>query len=357
MKTRILAGAQLAVGLMLAFDAPAQDHSQHQMPAPTTQNPQYQTPAAAAQNDLPHQQPKSQAKPTAGSKAKSAAEQPALPEPQVSQKVVNHAAMGHGVPEQQPAARADHAAMSHDMPRPADQPVTPIPVLTDADRAAAIPPPADHPAHDNTIQSFVLIDRLEWVDADEGRGMEWEGQAWIGTDHNKLWLRSEGERISGDTEDADLEMLYGLSIAPWWDVVAGVRHHFEPGGSQDLAVFGVMGVAPYKFELAASVYVGDSGYIGARLEAEYETLLTNRLILQPAIEVNIHGQDDESHGNGSGLGTVEVGLRLRYEFTRQLAPYVGLVHERTYGRTADFRRNEGQDINDTHVVAGLRIWF
>ena len=185
--------------------------------------------------------------------------------------------MGHGVPEQQPAASVDHAAMGHDMPRPADQPVTPIPVLTDADRAAAVPPPADHPAHDNTIQSFVLIDRLEWVDADEGRGMEWEGQAWIGTDYNKLWLRSEGERISGDTEDADLEVLYGRSIAPWWDVVAGVRHHFEPGGSQDLAVIGVMGVAPYKFEVAASLYVGDSGYTGARLEAEYEMLLTNRL--------------------------------------------------------------------------------
>ena len=338
MKMRILAVTPLVAGLMLAFEAAAQDHSQHQMPAPIAQDhPQHQAPAA--QNPKP------------GAEVKPAAEQPALAEQQGSQKVVNHA------PEQQPAASVDHAAMGHDMQRPADQPVAPIPVLTDADRAAAIPPPADHPAHDNTIQTFLLIDRLEWVDADEGHGMEWEGQAWIGTDYNKLWLRSEGERINGDTEDADLEVLYGRSIAPWWDVVAGVRHHFEPGGSQDLAVFGVMGVAPYKFELAASVYVGDSGYIGARLEAEYEILLTNRLILQPAIEVNIHGRDDESHGNGSGLGTVEAGLRLRYEFTRQLAPYVGIVDERAYGGTADFRRDEGQDINDTHFVAGLRIWF
>lgn len=366
MKTRILKLAPLAASMMLAFNAAAQDHSQHQMPAPATQDhSQHQMPAPAAQDHPQHPQPKPKARPKPKPEANPA---------QATSEAMDHAAMAHGTPEQKPAtsvdhaamghevpqqtpATMDHAAMGHDRPRPADQPITPIPALTDADRAAAAPPPNDHPAHDNTIQSFVLIDRLEWVDADEGRGMEWEGQAWIGTDYNKLWLRSEGERISDDTEDADLEVLYGRSIAPWWDVVAGVRHHFEPGGSQDLAVFGVMGVAPYKFELAASAYIGDSGYTGARLEAEYETLLTNRLILQPAIEVNIHGQDDESHGNGSGLGTVEAGLRLRYEFTRQFAPYVGIVYERAYGRTAAFRRDEGQDVNDTHLVAGLRIWF
>lgn len=350
MKTRILAGAQLAVGLMLAFDAPAQDHSQHQMPAPATQDhSQHQMPAPAVQDHSQHQQPKPKAKskPKTEPEAKQAA--PAAPE------AVDHAAMGHDVPQEAPDPM-DHF-MGHDMPRPANQPVTPIPVLTDADRAAAVPPPNDHPVHDDTLQSFVLIDRLEGFDADVGRGMEWEAQAWIGTDLDKLWLRSEGDRVSGNLEDADLEVLYGRSIARWWDVVAGLRHHFEPGDSQDMAVLGVMGVAPYKFEVEASLYVGDSGYTGARLELEYETLLTNRWILQPAIEVNIHGQDDRSHGNGSGLGTVEAGLRLRYEFTRQFAPYMGIVHERAYGRTADFRRYDGENINDTRIVVGVRTWF
>jgi copper resistance protein B len=136
-----------------------------------------------------------------------------------------------------------------------------------------------------------------------------------------------------------------------------VRHDFEPQGSQDFAAIGVMGLAPYKFEVAATAYVGSSGQTAARVEAEYETLLTNRLVLQPLVELNFYGKDDPGRGIGSGLSTVEAGLRLRYEFTRRFAPYIGVVRERTFGATADFRRADGQDIDDTRLVAGLRIWF
>ena len=250
--------------------------------------------------------------------------------------------------------------MGHEMPGMSmapTEPVTPIPVVTDADRAAAERPAAGHSVHDNSIQTYTLIDRLEVWDADHGTGMQWETQAWIGTDLNRLWLRSEGERIDGGTESADLEVLYGRSVAAWWDVVAGVRHDFKPGAAQDFLAVGVMGLAPYKFEVEATAYLGNSGQTAARLEVEYETLLTNRLILQPLVEVNLHGKDDPRRGIGSGLGTVEAGLRLRYEFTREFAPYIGIVRERAFGGTADFRRAEGEDIDDTRFVAGLRIWF
>jgi len=85
--------------------------------------------------------------------------------------------------------------------------------------------------------------------------------------------------------------------------------------------------------------------------------LTNRLILQPLVELNFYGQNDERRGLGSGLSTAEASLRLRYEVTRQFAPYIGVVHERAFGRTADFRRDEGEDTDDNRVVAGLRLWF
>jgi copper resistance protein B len=218
-------------------------------------------------------------------------------------------------------------------------------------------PAGGHTMGDNTRNTLVLIDRLEAFEVEGEHGLEWEAEAWTGTDLHKLWLRTEGERVGDDLEDADVELLYGRSVAPWWDVVAGVRHHFEPGQAQDMAVLGVMGVAPYKVEVEASVYVGESGYTGARIELEYEALLTNRLILQPSLEVNVHGQDDRAHGNGSGLGMVEGGVRLRYEITRRFAPYVGFVHQRAYGRTADFRREAGEDANDTRLVAGVRVWF
>ncbi len=233
----------------------------------------------------------------------------------------------------------------------------PIPELTAADRAAAVRPAGGHGVHDNSIQRFVLLDRLEGWNADQGTGLEWEAQAWIGTDLNRLWLRSEGERVDGTVESADVEVLYGRSVATWWDVVAGIRHDFKPGSSQDFAAFGVIGLVPYKFEVEATAYVGQGGQTAARLEAEYELLLTNRLILQPLVEINLYGKNDPRRGIGSGLSTVEAGLRLRYEFTRKLAPYFGVVRERAFGRTGDLRRLDGEDIDDTRIVAGLRLWF
>ena len=282
-----------------------------------------------------------------------------MPMPTTQAEPVDHAAMGHdmGTMSSEPAQPMDHSAMAG-MTMAPTEPITPIPTLTDADRAAAVPPPGGHTVHDNSIQRFVLVDRLEAWSADPGTGtgLQWEGQGWVGTDLNRLWLRSEGERV-GRIESADLEVLYGRSVATWWDVVAGVRHDFKPGAAQDFAAIGVIGLAPYKFEVEATAYVGQSGQTAARFEAEYETLLSNRLILQPVVEVNLFGHNDQRRGIGSGLSTVEAGLRLRYEFSRQFAPYIGVVRERAFGRTADFRRDDGEHIDDTHLVAGVRIWF
>lgn len=353
-----------------AMDHSGMDHSTMQMPMP-----------AAKAAPVPNKP--APRKPAANPAAKPAAaidhSTMQMPMPATQTTPVDHAAMGHdmpapaesgqpvsmdhsamGVPESGTAPSMqgmDHSAMPG-MSMAPTEPVTPIPVVTDADRAAAVPPSAGHAVHDNSIQSFVLVNRLEAWSADTGKGtgLQWEGQAWVGTDLNRLWLRSEGERV-GRIESADLEVLYGRSIAPWWDVVAGVRRDYRQGASENYAAIGVIGLAPYKFEVAATAYVGQAGHTAARFEVEYETLLTNRLILQPLLEVNVFGQNDERRGIGSGLSTVEASLRLRYEFTRKFAPYIGVVRERAFGRTADFRRDDGEHIDDTHLVAGVRIWF
>ena len=286
-----------------------------------------------------------------------------MPAPGGNAAPTDHAAMGHDMPKQGPGIDStmqsmDHATMEHGPKSAAPtEPLTPMPVVTDADRAAAVPPPSDHPVHDNTIQSFFLLDRLEAWNADNGTGLGWEAASWIGTDLNRIWLRSEGERVDGTTESADLEVLYGRSVSRWWDVVAGVRHDFGEGPSQTFAAIGIQGLAPQKFDVEATAYIGQSGQTAARLEVEYDTLLTNRLVLQWLAEAELYGQDDERRGIGAGLSTVEAGLRLRYEFTREVAPYVGVVWERAYGGTASFRRDHGEDIDDTRIVAGLRIWL
>ena len=250
----------------------------------------------------------------------------------------------------------DQSAMTHDSP-PDSAPRTPIPVLTDADREAAFPPLHGHAAHDRDWHSYWLVDRLEARDAQHGTGAAWDATAWIGGDTRRLWLRSEGERVDGTLEHADLEVLAGRSVSRWWDVVAGVRHDFGQGPSQTFAAIGVTGKAPYKFDVDATAYAGTGGQTAARVEAEYDTLLTNRLILQWRAEAEWFGKDDASRGIGSGLGTVEAGLRLRYEVTRRFAPYLGVEHQRSFGDTGDFRRAAGEPTNDTRVVAGLRIWF
>lgn len=297
---------------------------------------------------------------------------------------MDHSKMGHAMPEAAPAekkqedkpvdhAQMDHSTMDHDMPgmdmshmdhskmdqsMPAsNEPRTPIPPPTDADRAAASPP-SQHMHHlDNAVHAYTLLNRLESWKADHGNGQGWEAQGWIGTDLNRLWWRSEGEREGGKTHSADLEALYGRSVSRWWDVVAGVRHDFRPGDAQTFVGIGVQGLAPQKFEVSAMAYAGERGQAAARFEVEYETLLTNRLILQPLVEAELYGKNDPRRGIGSGLSTVEAGLRLRYEFTRQFAPYVGVVRELAFGKTAELRQAEGESGGDTRFVIGVRMWF
>ena len=234
---------------------------------------------------------------------------------------------------------------------------TPVPVLTDADRAAAFPDVAGHGVHDKKINSFILLDKFEYQDADNGSALAWDAKGWIGGDVDRLWLRSEGERTNGVTENAELQALWGHAIGPWWDVVTGVRQDFKPGSPQTWGALGIQGMALYNFEAEATAYIGENGQTAARFEGDYDILLTNRLILQPTVEVNMYGKNDPQRGIGSGLANTEVGFRLRYEIVRQFAPYVGVTWNRSYGKTADMASDEGEKTNEARFVAGIRMWF
>ncbi|HEX8777167.1 MAG TPA: copper resistance protein B, partial [Rhodanobacter sp.] len=204
---------------------------------------------------------------------------------------------------------------------------------------------------------MLRFDRLEAFHAEHGDGQAWELNGWYGTDTDKLWLRSEGERESGQSGAGDVEALWSRAVAPYWDTQLGVRHDFGDGPSRQWLAFGVQGLAPYWFELEATAYAGPSGRTAARLRAGYELLLTQRLILQPELEANLYGKADPARRIGSGLADASLGLRLRYEFRRQFAPYLGVVWTRRYGGTADFAREEHHPVFDRQFVAGLRIWF
>lgn len=211
--------------------------------------------------------------------------------------------------------------------------------------------------HGNDAVGMLLLDQLEAVHGRSGNAQAWEVQAWYGRDENKLWLRSEGELSKGKVEDGNVEVLWNHAIAAYWGSELGMRHDFGAGPGRDWLAFGVQGLAPYWFDVAATAYVGSAGRTAARLRADYEVLFTQRLILQPELELNLYGKNDPARGVGRGLSDVQFGLRLRYEIRREFAPYVGINWVRRVGTSADFARAAGQPVFDQQFVAGFRIWF
>lgn len=236
------------------------------------------------------------------------------------------------------------------------QPVTPIPALTDEDRAAAFPDVGTH-RHGGGLKYYVLFDGLEWRDGNGERTAAWDSVGWFGGDINRLWFRTEGEVDRRAVHDAEAHLLYGRAFSRWWDFVAGVRQDFRPGPARTWGAVGIQGLAPNFFEVEATAYVGASGHTQVRFEGEYELLITNRLILQPRAELSISGKSDPRRSLGSGLSTGEAGLRLRYEFRREFAPYIGLEWDRKFGGTADFARDRGAPTSGTRLVGGVRFWF
>lgn len=210
---------------------------------------------------------------------------------------------------------------------------------------------------DDPLLLNVMVDELETRGSGSDREDAWNAQGWLGRDLSKIWMKTDGERAFGRTEDAELQLLYGKAVVTYWDFQLGVRHDVEPAPSRTWAAIGFQGLAPYFFEIDAALFVGNSGRTALRFEAEYELLLTQRLILTPEIEANFYGKDDPAIGIGSGLSDTEAGLRLRYEIRREFAPYIGVNWSRVYGETADFVRANGERRSDAQFTIGLRAWF
>lgn len=210
---------------------------------------------------------------------------------------------------------------------------------------------------DQMTSASLLVNRLERVDTRDASFSAWDLRASIGRDFDKLVLKSEGEYADGAVEHARTEALWSHAIANFWDAQLGWRHDGGAAPEQDWLAFGVSGLAPYWFELDTTGYVGEGGQTALRVEGEYELLITQRLILQPRIEVTAYGRRDAARGVASGPSDATAGLRLRYEFSRQFAPYVGVEGNWLLGGTAGLARADGEPTRSTRWVAGVRFWF
>lgn len=215
------------------------------------------------------------------------------------------------------------------------------------------------PVDENAVFFHGVLDQAEG--RFNGRNLQgrWEGQAWAGTDYDKIWLKSEGVLSRrGKLEDGQNEFLYDRPISSYFDLQAGVRVDANSStASRTWAAFGIQGLSLYFFDLEATAFVSDRGAFAARLAASYDLLITNRLILQPQIEFNLYSKADPSLLYGSGLSSMETGIRLRYEITRKFAPYLGVHYEGRFGQAATFVKREGESPNSVGFVFGVRSWF
>ena len=332
---------------------PADPHADHVMPAPAQTQPTAQQPpadphAGHVMTPAPASQPRAQ--------------QPAAADPHAGHVMSPAPVQGTAQPAADPHAGHDMAAATGGAPALAAAQTPPPPAPADrlADRYFGTDAMNRARAqlaeeHGGTLYSKVMANILEYAPSDGG-GYRWDVEGWYGGDINRVVVKTEGAGSDGDLEEAEVQALYSRAVGRYTDLQAGVRHDFEPTG-RTYATIGVDALFPYWFEAEAAAFLSTEGHVLARLAGSYDWRLTQRLILQPQAEVTLAAQDDEETETGSGLSNAELGLRLRYEIRREFAPYVGVSYERSFGRTADFVRAHGEDVDETRFVVGLRAWF
>ncbi|MES2834296.1 MAG: copper resistance protein B [Pseudomonadota bacterium] len=212
--------------------------------------------------------------------------------------------------------------------------------------------------HGDARITTVILDRLEATSGDNDEGYAWDAQGWTGGDINRFWWKSEGEgAFGGEVEEAEIQALYSRAFRPFFDFQTGLRQTYRPEGDRTDLVVGVQGLAPYWFEIDAAAFLSSKGELTARVEAEYDQRITNRWIVQPRAEVVLSAEDIPELRIGSGLSSLQIGARLRYEFRKEFAPYVGVEWTKNFGNTADFLEADGRRSEATRLVIGFRAWF
>jgi len=324
---RALLLATLALGLAAPAYAQHEGHG-----APPSASPPV-PPAAAPQGSVMPMQPQAQ---PAGEHDHSEAQPPKMDHAAHDDEIIAPLEVGNDIP---PDVPADHAADGFYS-------------KADMDRARAI---LDE-EHGGTLVSKVMANELEYTSANGEEGYRWNIKAWYGGDIDRVVIKTKGEG-AGDVDTAEVHALYSRAVDVYTDLQFGLRYDIEPAPNRTYLSIGAQTLLPYWFEADGALFIGERGQVLGRVEGSYDLMLTQRLVLQPNAEVDLALKDDPAVGVGSGLSKAEVGLRLRYEFSREFAPYVGVLWERKFGGTADYARADGKDAEETRFVMGLRAWF
>lgn len=224
--------------------------------------------------------------------------------------------------------------------------------------AAKPTPTMAPPVEDNAIFEHVLFDQFEDRTDGSDSALRWDVQGWIGTDMNRLWLKSEGFLDNGTVGDGDIEALYDRPIPRmrYFDWQAGIREDLDSGPRRTWGGIGIEGLAPYFFEIEPTFYFRGGGHVAGRLTTSYDLRITQRVVAQPEIEMNFYSKPDPQRMLGTGLSDLDAGFRIRYEFSRKFAPYVGFAYTTKFGDTATLSRRAGEAVSAPRFVFGVRVW-
>ncbi|WP_034998775.1 copper resistance protein B [Beijerinckia mobilis] len=239
-----------------------------------------------------------------------------------------------------------------------------LPSASQAQTVNAVPQPAPvfyvsgiQPVMDHGTYIHALLDQFEGRFGRNGSQFRYDGQAWFGTDYDKLWLKSEGTiGTNRQFGDGSHQALYSRALSTYFDLQAGVRVDADSGPTRTWGAIGFQGLALYFFDIETTAYFSSRGVAG-RITGSYDILLTNRLILQPQVELNFYSASDAARNVGKGLSDIDAGLRLRYEGYRQFAPYIGVTYAGTFGQAAQFSRLQNERVRDLRFTFGVRSWF
>ncbi|QKG71166.1 copper resistance protein B [Erythrobacter mangrovi] len=357
MRLALLLGAAL-----WAYPLAAQDHSAHESTDQTNSMEQVQTEPASAAMDhcamghLPPEQcpPEEEAHDLDAMVDSGAMDPDAMDHSQMGHDEMDHSQHGAQPDKSAPGAAPEEAVP----PRATEGPLHAADAFW-GEAAMAAAREEVRRMHGGMTTGTIMVERLEARIPTEGGedGWLWDLQGFYGGDIDKFVLKSEGEgELGGAVEDAEIQALWSHAIGPFFDLQGGVRLDIEPETRSHL-VLGVQGLSPYMWEVDLAAFLSDRGDLTARFEGEYDQRITQKLILQPRIELELAAQDIPERGIGAGLTKIEPGLRLRYQFVPEFAPYVGVEYEAKLGETADIARAEGEDAAGWKILFGVRAWF
>ena len=228
-----------------------------------------------------------------------------------------------------------------------------------------LPPGWEMPVMDHMRNTFTLLDRAEFRTGEVEDTAVFDAEGWIGGDFQRFWWKVDSEQLSRSPKSGELEVqaLYSRLIRPFWDLQAGLRFDRTYSGpereTRGRLVLALEGLAPYWFEIEPALFVSDKGKVSFSFIATYELLLTQRLVLEPRIDLRLDAEEQRELGRfiSEGVNDLDLGLRLRYDIRRQFSPYIGVEWHRAVGASAGVLRRAGTDVWRTAAVFGLRAWF